>query len=494
MAAVRCLCWFGLTPLLLGLCTLAYAQGNDLASPTGGRSALMGNTGVALGRDGAAPFNNPAAIVRIRDESLAFSVNYYSLGIASFERWHQPGPVAEQFGQVKLQSEPLSDSSFHVLPSTLCLFFTLADLVRIADSSAPAPDEKVPGKKLAICFATLESEDVDLQAIHLDGTTSAGPTTQVQGVQRRWARRYIGPTYSFHLGEDLALGFSLQGAHSYQSFGVDGSSISARSDAGAIASTLAMSGTGFSLDLVLLVGATYRLGALTLGASLRAPALHLFGHYSGTFQRSVSGSGDQDAGELANGSGWLRASPPMRAAIGGGLSLGQLTMALDLALVSPVDSAFVSEVRLQETRLALGEITQMSSRQRFEVRQHPVLQPSFGAEYFTSQSLSLLAGASANLNTLGPLRVAETIGNLVQARIHHVSAAFGVGSHWRGGELLLGIQLDYGWGQALAINPYTIPNAWTPADMHEYRLTFVISGATDLKSILRLVKQVSGSS
>src|SRR5687767_8918643 len=113
MAAVRCLCWFGLTPLLLGLCTLAYAQGNDLSSPTGGRSALMGNTGVALGRDGAAPFNNPAAIVRIRDESLAFSVNYYSLGIASFERWHQPGPVAEQFGQVKLQSEPLSDSSFH---------------------------------------------------------------------------------------------------------------------------------------------------------------------------------------------------------------------------------------------------------------------------------------------------------------------------------------------------------------------------------------------
>ena len=68
----------------------ARAQGNALSSPTGGRTALMGNTGVALAEDGAAPFLNPATIVRIRDEHLAFSVNLFTLGVTHFSGWHQP--------------------------------------------------------------------------------------------------------------------------------------------------------------------------------------------------------------------------------------------------------------------------------------------------------------------------------------------------------------------------------------------------------------------
>src|SRR5688572_27991692 len=92
--------------------TSVLAQGNDLSSPTGGRSALMGNTGVALGRDGSAPFHNPATIVRIRDERLAFSVNFYSLALTDFDGWHQPGEVDEaQFGAGRLSGTSLLDSS-----------------------------------------------------------------------------------------------------------------------------------------------------------------------------------------------------------------------------------------------------------------------------------------------------------------------------------------------------------------------------------------------
>ena len=39
----------------------------------------MGNTGVALARDGAAPFLNPATVVGIDDRQLAFSVNFLAL-------------------------------------------------------------------------------------------------------------------------------------------------------------------------------------------------------------------------------------------------------------------------------------------------------------------------------------------------------------------------------------------------------------------------------
>jgi hypothetical protein len=56
---MRCAWW--LVFVTIGFSTRAVAaQGNDLSAPTGGRSALMGNTGVALARDGAAPFYNPA--------------------------------------------------------------------------------------------------------------------------------------------------------------------------------------------------------------------------------------------------------------------------------------------------------------------------------------------------------------------------------------------------------------------------------------------------
>jgi hypothetical protein len=482
-----------LAVLVLALSTEAYAQGNDLSAPAGGRSALMGNTGVALGRDGAAPFNNPATIVNIRDESLAFSVNYYSLGFSSFDRWHQPGAVdGAEFGVSQLERNRLIGANFRVLPSTVCLFFTLADIVRSGAPSSHGPDAPMPGKKLAICFAALESVDADHQALQFQGQTSAGPTMQVQGVQRRWTRSYIGPAYSLRVTDDVALGFSLQGSYSYDSFAINGSSTSATSAGGGIASALAMSGSGYSFDAVLLVGATYRTGALTLGASLRAPALHLFGSYTGTSEQSVSGDVTSES-VISSGSGWLRAAPPVRAAIGGGLSLGRLTLEFDAALVLPNDSLLETELSVHESRVAMGVLTQVSKRQRFGVRQHPTVQPRLGGEYFTSDKFSVLAGVSANLSTLAELHATESVGNLVQARTHQIGAALGLGSHWQGGELLCGFQFDYGWGEALAVNPFVLPNVWSPVATRAMSVTLILSGSTDLNGIMHMVKQVGGS-
>ena len=212
--------WLLCSSLVLFWADSAFAQGNDLSAPTGGRSALMGNTGVALGRDGSAPFYNPATIVRIRDERLAFSVNFYSLGLTQFEDWHQPGEVdTDQFANSDLGGTSLVETNFRSLPSTLCLFFTLEELVNlgtVADDEVASYKRRPRGKKLAVCFATLESEDVDQQAISFSGDTSAGATNQVQSVQRRWSRTYVGPTYSVSLSERLAIGGSVQVVYSYR--------------------------------------------------------------------------------------------------------------------------------------------------------------------------------------------------------------------------------------------------------------------------------------
>ncbi len=100
----------------------------------------MGNTGVALARDGSAPFINPATIVNIDDQRLAFSVNFFTYTLRHFSSWNQPGPVdAATFGNVQVDSTGGSATRFHALPSTLCLFFTLSGITPLGDDTAPKP-------------------------------------------------------------------------------------------------------------------------------------------------------------------------------------------------------------------------------------------------------------------------------------------------------------------------------------------------------------------
>jgi hypothetical protein len=484
-------CWLVFTVVALST-SAAQAQGNDLFAPTGGRSALMGNTGVALARDGAAPFYNPAAIVRIRDERLAFSVNFYALGILHFSNFHRPGPVeTSTFGDSNPGGTGLNVTTFRVLPSTLCLFFTLQDLAQLSGSeAADTPPERLPRTKLAICFASLESDDVDLQAIRFQGMTSTGPTSQVQSLQRRWSRTYVGPTYSTYLSQHVAVGASLQAVYSYNSFGLNGSSLSMKQDGTAIASTLGTSGSGYSFELTAVLGATYRYDKLTLGASVRVPSLHLFGVYDGAFNRSTAG-GDNDAAQVSNATGTMRTAPPVRAAIGGGFVWDKLTLELDGALNIPTDNEITGSVNVTQNSTSGGAITQTQSHEKYTVPNRATFNPSIGAEYFMSPTFSVLFGTSANFSALKALAPALSVGNLVQARTSHVNASAGLGSYWNGGELLFGLQFDYGWGQALAINPYVVPNNWAVVGMQSYGLLFVISGATDLGAILRVVRRIT---
>ncbi len=150
------------------------AQGNDRSSPTGGRSALMGNTGVALAEDGAAPFLNPATIVRIKDQSLAFSVNFFTFGLTSFRNWHQPGAVDQsRFGNVGLDGTSINTNGFNVLPSTLCLFFTVAGVTAEGEATGVLHKGR---QKLAACVGSLEASNLSLGALAFNGAVPGGVT------------------------------------------------------------------------------------------------------------------------------------------------------------------------------------------------------------------------------------------------------------------------------------------------------------------------------
>jgi hypothetical protein len=471
------------------------AQGNDLGAPAGGRSTLMGNTGVALGHDGASPFNNPATIVRIRDQRLAFAVNFYSLAFSHFDHWHQPGEIDRvQFGDQNLGGTGLFDTNFESLPSTLCLFFTLEQVVRSLSRSEMTAHEQLEvgqptGKKLAICFATLESEDVDMQAIAFRGNTAAGPTTQLQSMQRRWVRTYIGPTYSISLSDRLAIGGSVHVVYSHDRFGINSLSLSSRLEGDGVTSTLGTGGRGKSFELTGTVGMTYRVDRLTLGASLRLPSLHILGSFDATFNQTKSGA--EDVALAADATGSLRTAPPMRLAVGAGMTGKRWTLELNAALSLPIQKLFTADLTVVNTSLTATGAELEQHREHYSIPGYVTVSPSFGFEYFANPGLSILGGLSTNFTTLGPLKAARSVGNVIQSRMSHISASLGLGSYWEHGEFLFGLQFDYGFGQALAINPYVVPNDWTVVGAQTYGVLFVIAGSTSFDAIVRVVDRIA---
>jgi hypothetical protein len=473
---------------LLATANAARAQGNDRSAPTGGRSALMGNTGVALASDGAAPVLNPATIVSIADHSFAFSVNFYSFGYQHFSSWHQPAGVdAAHFGNLALQGTGESTTAFNAFPSTLCLFFTVAGLV--ADEDTESALWRRGRQKLALCLGSLESQQSSQPALAFQGPTGAGTTTQVQSLDRSWSRFFVGPTYGVALSDAFSVGASLHGAYTSDSFVLDGSSATSAVGGGAIQSALGTGGRGHSLDFAAILGGTYRTGAVTVGASAEVPALHILGAYEGNLQNQYV-SATTNTATLAAGNGTFSAPPPPRVALGLGVTGAHVRLELDESYDFAQSEAITTTAYGTTTTVTTAGATPGTFSGTYTIRTHGTWNTAAGAEYFLSPSFSVLGGASTNLTALPALSPTETIGNLAQARTSWVNLSFGIGSYGAGGNILIGTQLGYGWGQALAINPYVLPNEWAVIDTQQFSAMLILAGSTNLQTIGRAMKAV----
>jgi hypothetical protein len=108
-----------------------------------------------------------------------------------------------------------------------------------------------------------------------------------------------------------------------------------------------------------------------------------------------------------------------------------------------------------------------------------------GLEYFTSDKLSLLGGASFVYNpatSAGPL--------LFPVRESRIGGSFGLGTYGPAGSLLFGVQTSYGWGDTTIPNPYQLPPAGAGASYENLRVLFVLAGNTSLSGIKQAVEDV----
>jgi hypothetical protein len=476
-----------LAPLLAAWPVAASAQGNDRSSPTGGRSALMGNTGVALAEDGAAPFLNPATMVRINDQSLAFSVNFFTFSATQFSNWHQPGKAdSGQFGNVGLSGTSIDTNGFSVLPSTLCLFFTVAGLTAEGEPNGVLHKGR---QKLAVCVGSLEATNLNLGALAFHGAVPGGTTTQVDSFSSNWNRLYVGPSYSLSLSDDFAIGLSLHGVSTNDNFAVEGSSLTATTAGGSIQSSLGTSGNGHAVDVTALLGAIYRLGPITLGASFQTPALHFYGSYTAAIHNQYAGGGSESA-TLTSGSGSFNAPPPVRVALGIGGSWERLKVELDGSYQFALSNTIGTMLSATSVTSTGGAATPSTFTASYAIPSRPMFNAAAGLEYFLSPGFSVIGGLSTSVSTVSALAPSMSLGNMLPARNDSASASFGIGSYGSAGDILIGLQLGFGWGQALALNPYVVPNDWAVVDTRTYSAMVILAGATNLKALRRAVERV----
>jgi hypothetical protein len=481
----RAACAAGLALGLVGTGTRAHAQSNYRLSPVGGRSQLLGGTGMTFGRDAAAAFINPATAVLVDDQRLSFSVNFYTVSFVNAPRWYTPGAIdRSRFGDLDIRNPTMTDLEFNALPSSLCIYFNVPDIAVLATKK----DERARQARLGLCLATVSSQSFNFAAEGFSEQNAPSVTRQAQTLSQSYTRFVAGPTYAMQVSDALAIGASLHAsfashrsllAATATTYGTSPSPINSMFYSGS-------RGDAFQLDATF--GATYRFGKQTVGVSLRSPSVHVYGVGGANRQSYFDGAGS--AASLVSVSGSFVSRSPPRIALGTGLE-GKWGMAeLNTSLDFPINSYSADlEGRQIETRESV--VDDRPTRLILSERARGVVNFSAGSEVFMSPKVSLLTGLSTDISAVpqGALR-GGSLFNYYPYKSHRIAGSFGFSSHGDGGELLLGGEVSVGWGERLAVNSYQLPPVIGTTGHGTYQVMLVIAGSTSLRAIKRAVEDV----
>ncbi|HEY1691998.1 MAG TPA: hypothetical protein VGG39_07540 [Polyangiaceae bacterium] len=474
-----------LAAALLLAARTASAQATYDSAPIGGRSALMGGTGVALGRDGAAPFLNPATVAAI-DDSGTFSMNVYSYQSSQLNGFHQPGPVdGGPLAGLSLPNASLSSSRVDALPSTFCVFLTVGGP---ADDDKEARVHPKGRQKGSLCVTSPERLQLGATADAYTGGAGPYSVTQTTSFAQFWNRLYVGPSYGIYVTDRLALGASILGAGTVANSTWSVDSL-VTGPGGGFASSYATGASAWSMDVTALLGLTWRIDdRQVLGVGIMTPSVHVIGKYQGT-----TGLQTQDGGSVATtttSKGSYRATTPLRIGAGLGANLTNLHVEADLTAYVPVTDLAHAEIQTTKTTLAAGAATTTAAAQTLSVAGKPVVDAAVGGELFLSKGFSLVGGLNTDFSAIAPLAQSPPIGTLAEARTHHAGLSIGFGSYGEGSEMLLGTQLTYGWGKNVAVDPYDSPAQLALVDQRTFGAMLVIAGSVSLTAFRRTLQNL----
>jgi hypothetical protein len=344
--------------------------------------------------------------------------------------------------------------------------------------------------RAAICAASTQSSSFtfasEREAIPVDSTRL---TRLQQTMLVSFSRFAVGPTYAVELTDNLAFGATISG-----SFVMHRSAINANADtiggtAPAISSSFYSGSRGDSLQLHALVGTTYRWGKNSFALSLESPSLHVFGVSAANLHTDYSGSG-ASASRSVGVDGSFVSGTPLRAGVGYGFA-GEKGMAeLNFFAYAPMGSAYEAKMTGTDVRVTNGVATEEKSNVVLSQSANAVLNASVGGEYLLSQKVSVLGGFSTDFSAAPANEPRGDLLNYHTARSHRVSASFGFGSHGDDGEMVVGTEFSYGWGQRLVVNSFLLPPTFAQVNHGTFTALLVVAGSTSLSSIRRAMSDV----
>ncbi len=488
-------------PALFALClasalaasSSARAQGNYRASPTGGRSALMGGTGIALGRDGSAPFLNPAAIGNIDESGLAFSVNFYSLSVSTFRDFHQPnGPERSHFADLALSDATLHQSRLDAVPSTLCFFLAIPSLgSKPRESSGPFRRGQ---QRLAFCGGSVDRQEIAVAAARYQGSSNGFLASTGQSFNRKWARFQAGPTYSLFVTDRLALGASIHGMNTTYSAAWSASSVTQDARGNATTSGYDFATDAHSIDLGGLIGLLWRPDSYhSIGLSMSTPLVHVGSGYDTTFHTDYASAATQYALLRTGAAGSFSAPPPFRIGAGFGAAYGRVRIEVDATYYFPRATARTAGVRIDEVAVRNGAATNAHYDLGITENDDGIVNGAFGIEWYANKSISILGGASTDFSAVAPLPSTPSASSIAQSRMHRLAGTLGLGSYGSGTELLFGTELSYAWGKSFAVDNYALPTQLALVTQSTFTMMLVIAGSTSLSTIRSTVDRLGAT-
>jgi hypothetical protein len=469
----------------------ARAQGNARLAPVGGRTTLVGGTGLAFGRDSASAFLNPATVVRVDPGRLSFSVNFYELSSFTAPSWYQPAPVdAARFGPVGTTRANATSLTFDALPSSLCLFLRVGELPIVAPAVANHPRESQA--RLGLCFATIQGGNFTFEREDYSQPTAKGASRQAQTVSQTFQRFAAGPTYAMNVTDALAVGASLHVSRtSYRSsFASTATTDVGRSQP--ITSSFYSSTHGESYDVSATLGLTYRVAPYqTVALALEAPSLHGFG--TGGLTRTSHFEGASGGTSTTSATGDFAAHAPLRVGMGTGIERAWGSAEVNVSYHLPVGPAYTA--KLDGRALDVNDGVAVERGVALDTSAHAmgVVNAGVGGEVHVAPTLSLLGGLSTDLTTVRRGSLVSDAMTYFPSRSQRVSASFGVGSHGEGGDLLVGGEVGYASGERLAVSSYQLPPALVSTPFHTVNVLFVVAGNTNFKAIRRAVNDLTNA-
>jgi hypothetical protein len=468
----------------------ARAQGSYRSLPLGGRSALLGNTGVAFAEDNAAAFLNPATLASAPGTRVAVSVNFFRFATLSLGSWYNPGAIdPSRYPGLELPDGGLSKAGFTALPSSLCVGTQLG-------KSPPPPKPGQPealdrAVRLSFCYATREQTRLDFTAQARSVTSGQWTDDRIQTIATSFNRFDIGPTMAVALDEQWSIGASLLATVTNLDQTLATSAATYDNVNRGVVTGIDVFRDSSSIDASLLLGVRWKPSPeMTFGLGFTTPTLHILGSYAGTAETRILVPGSA-ADNLKYEKGSFVSSTPLRLSLGAGFRRKRTRVEADVFFAAPDGAQARASGDTRTTTYTNGTITEGNSTFERTLAANAVVNAAVGVEHFLNPNFSILSGFSTDFSPValgGSVR--PSLDQISYTKRSRAALSIGIGSYGPGGDLLLGADVAYQWGITAAPNPYASPPGLDWVNISGIQVMLVLSGSTNITTLKRVASQM----